>query len=147
MPGEISMNGQFDVTKLEAWEIETATQEVFQSNIIDWGETFFLKVYFQGSGPAWTNMCQNQFQYKVKFYAEGMGPGVPDQNFGEVTGNLVPNQDAYVVDSGNQAVNANGVFRCGVMVTFSTQNGGGWWGVLGYNEDCVIQVHEREEFG
>lgn len=147
MPGEMTMNGEFNVTRLEAWEIETPGQPPIQSNIIDWTEPFFLRAYFEGSGPGWINMRQNGFEYRAQFYAEGMGPGVADQDFGTVTGNLVPGQDAYEVDSNEQTIGANAIFRCGVMVTFRPPGGGPWFGVLGYNEDCVIQIHTLEEIG
>jgi hypothetical protein len=143
MPGEPEW---FDVYKLEAIEIETATGEKKPSNIIDWGEDFFLKAYFKGSGPDWANLTRNGFGYVVKFYAEGMGPGVADLDLGIVTGNLVAGQTDYQVDSATTHINAEAIYRCGVMVTFRMPDGvGRWYGVLGHNEDCVIQISALEE--
>jgi hypothetical protein len=143
MPGEPEW---FDVTKLEAIEIDEPGVE-FPSNIIDWGEDFYLKATFEGHGPLWDNMTQNGFQYIAQFYAEGMGPGVADQNFGSTQGNLVPGQPQYQVNSPVANIEAEGVWRCGVMVTFRTADAGRWYGVLGYNEDCVIQMSILEELG
>jgi hypothetical protein len=145
MPGEPDW---FDVYKLEAIEIETATGVQMPSNIIDWGENFFLRAHFNGSDPQWTNMTHNGFGYVVQFYAKGMVPGVGDLILGTVTGNLVNGQLDYQVDSATTHIAAEAIYRCGVMVTFRMPDGvGHWYGVLGHNEDCVIQISSEEESG
>jgi hypothetical protein len=145
MSGEMDTSGKFDVTKLESIEIETATGQQMPSNIIDWNENFFLRAHFKGSGAQWVNMTQNGFQYTAKFYAEGMGPNVADVNLGQVTGNLAANKLEYQIDSPTNQIAAEAVYRCGVMVTFQAPNGGRWYGVLGFNENCVIQISAFEE--
>ena len=143
MPGEPEW---FDVNNLEAVEIETATGEEFLSNIIDWGENFFLRVTFTGSGADWANLTHNGFGYVARFYAEGMGPGVDDLDLGTATGNLVNGQSEYTIDSPTTSVNTDAIYRCGVMVSFRMPNGvGRWYGVLGHNENCVIQISPVEE--
>ncbi len=147
MAGEVNEPSHFDVTTLECFEIETATGEQFQSNIIDWGEQFFLRATFTGDGAQWSNMVNNGFGFIVQFFAEGMGPGVADLALGTVNGNLVPGTNEYTVDSAIATVNAQGVYRCGVTVSFRVPNGNNWFGVLGFNEDCVILIHPSEEIG
>jgi hypothetical protein len=145
MPGEPDW---FDVYRLEAIEIETATGVQSPSNIIDWGENFFLRAHFNGSDHQWTNMTANGFEYRVQFYIKGMKPGVADPAaLADVTGNLVAGQLDYQVDSATTSIAAENIYRCGVMVTFRTSGGGHWYGVLGHNEDCVIQISAEEEFG
>lgn len=146
MPGQ--PEGEFDVTKLEAIEKEPSGGE-HPSYIFDYGESFQLQATFQGSGTQWENMKLNKFAYVAQFFAEGMGPGVADRDFGTTSGNLASGQDVYEVRSPNVSINAMGIFRCIVVVTF---RGPGtppkpWIGFLGFNEDCVIQVHVYEEFG
>ena len=141
MPGEMTAQGWFDVTGLESIEIETATGGEIQSAIIEWGTDFFLRATFSGGGPTWENMTRNGFGYIVSFYAEGIGPGVDEVNLGEVTGNLVSGHSDYRVDSPTIDSMAVGIWKCGAAVTFRMPDGvGPWYGVLGYNEDCLIQI-------
>lgn len=142
MGGEMTPSGTFDVTKLECWEVEATD---ILSNIIDVGEDFYLKAYFEGSGTQWTNMETAEFEYVVRFYAEGMGPGVPDVDLDETTGNLVDGQTTYEINSPTTHIDDEGIYRCGVTVVFRTKDGVRWPGVLGFNEDCVIQVNPEEE--
>jgi hypothetical protein len=156
MPGEMTTGSWFDVTELKAIEIETATGDEMESNIIDFGENFFLRATFRGGGPSWLNMTQNGFEYRARFWADGMGP-IPapdpitdpdwrDLDLGTVTGELVPGQIEYEIDSPTTTIDVmDVVYRCGVTVSFRTSDGGPWFGVLGYNEDCVIQISWMEE--
>jgi hypothetical protein len=144
MGGEMNLTGTFDVTNLECWEVQDPGNEIL-SNIIDVGEDFYLKAYFEGSGDLWTNMTNARYEYVVRFYAEGMGFNVPNINLNETTGNLVPGQLVYEVDSPTDHIDDEGIYRCGVTVTFRTADGADWPGVLGFNEDCVIQVSPMEE--
>lgn len=145
MPGEPNW---FDVTKLEAIEIEEPGNE-FVSNIIDWGEDFYLKAYFEGasSETEWQNMTDGEFEYTAQFYAKAMSPGIDDLDLGTTQGNLSLNQYDYVVESPTTNVRDEGIWRCGVTVTFRLPNGRRYHGVLGYNDDCVIQVSISEERG
>ncbi|MCK4471725.1 MAG: hypothetical protein KAW49_08050 [Anaerolineae bacterium] len=138
----------FDVAKLEAIEIETATGDEIPSNIIDWGENFYLKATFEGKAAEmqWHNMKTGKVEYIARFYGEGMGPGVPDKNFGTTKGNLKPGKDVYAVKSPTTSITGEGIWRCGVTVEFRWPNTGArWYGVLGHNEGCVIQIHISEE--
>ena len=141
MGGEFTLGGAFDVYKLECWEVESPGNWI-QNNIIDVGENFFLRVYFKGSGTTWDNVVEPMtLQYTVNFYAEGMGPGVPNVAIGPpINGNLVVGQGDYQVNSTEIAIGNTGIYRCGVTVTFAA-----WKGLLGFNEDCVIQVNPMEE--
>ena len=81
MSGEPSW---FDVSSLETIEIETATGVQRRSNIIDWNEAFLLRATIQGntSQNEWANMANGGVQYRVRFYAKSMTPGVADVDFG-----------------------------------------------------------------
>jgi hypothetical protein len=145
MPGEVIAEGWFDISELEAVELEAATGEEIVSPIIDWGTEFFLRATFGGGGCIWENMTRNGFGYVVTFHAEHMGPDVDDMNLGEVTGNLVNGQSDYQVDSPTNNMMADGIWKCGVAVTFRTPDGiGHWSGVFGYKEDCLIQITRFE---
>ncbi len=135
--------GTFDVTKLEAIETEKLTNKDVVSNIIDAGEKFRLRATFVGSGVGWPNVV-NGCRFVAQFYAHGMGPGLPSLNLGAQTGNMAATGPT-VVDSPMNVIAAEGLYRCGVTVTFQFKSGGPYYGVLGYNEDCVIQVSTHEE--
>jgi hypothetical protein len=145
MPGE---PGWFDVTKLEAIEIDEPGVE-FPSNIIDWREDFYLKAYFEGppSETEWQNMTDGELPYTARFYAKAMSPGVDDLDLGSANGELDPGIYQYEVASPTTNVEAEGIWRCGVTVTFRLTNGRRYHGVLGFNEDCVIQISISEERG
>ena len=147
MPGEMTTGSWFDVSELKAIEIETETGAQIESNIIDHGEEFFLRATFKGGGPSWVNMTNNEFQYRARFYAEGMGPDIDDEPLGVTTGNLVAGKHEYDIDSPVNTIRRHdAVYRCGVTVSFRTKDGGRWYGVLGFNEDCVMQVSWAEEW-
>jgi hypothetical protein len=141
MPGEFA-GGSFDVTNLTAIEIEELTGAPVVSNIIDAGENFHLQATFTGAGVLWQNLTG--CTYVAQFYAKGMGFGVPDYNLGTTNG-PVTGGGTYTVDSPTYNITSEGVYRCGVTVTFRTSTGVPFYGVLGFNEDCVIQVSESEE--
>jgi hypothetical protein len=138
MGGEMTLEGTFDVTRLECWEVEEPGNWLL-SNIIDVGEDFFLRVYFEGSGSTWDNMKALALDFHVQFYADGMGPGIPDVDLGSTLGTLGAD-DEYEIDSPMNQIDDAGLYRCGVTVTFPD-----WKGTLGFNEDCVIQVNPQEE--
>lgn len=141
MPGQPA--GKFDVTSLFVQEPGDAADE--QQNVVDVGEPIQLRATFEGTGTDWGNMETMGLEYTVTFYAEGMGPGVPNINFGTVAGNLFAGGSPYDINHPVPAGIANeGIYRCGVTVTFN--NGGvPWLGWLGFNEDCVVQASTSEE--
>jgi hypothetical protein len=144
MGGEFA-GGQFDVTKLEAIEIEKVAGVETPSNIIDAGETFYLKATFGGSGPGWANVVGKE--YVAKFYAEGMGWGISNQNLGTDTGTVTSATQQFA-QSPNKVINTDGLYRCGVTVSFRDPvTLVPFYGCLGYNEDCVIQIGGAEEIG
>jgi hypothetical protein len=143
MPGEPSW---FDVSSLETIEIETATGVEHPSNIIDWNENFYLRATIQGdtSQNEWANMAGGGVQYRVRFYARSMTPGVDDVDFGFTQWTDVPNQNTIIVDSQQLTIGANGLFECGCWVEFQHANNARYYGVLGYNS-CPLQIHLLEE--
>jgi hypothetical protein len=143
MGGEVG-SGLFDVTKLEVIELETAGGAEVSSNIIDVGENFYLKATFEGSGAIWSNVLLGK--YVAQFYAHGMGYNVPNQDLGTTSGDVnALGGPPYTVKSPTKSITDEGLYRCGVTITFQTSTGVPFYGVLGYNEDCVMQVNELEE--
>jgi hypothetical protein len=148
MPGQ--PEGEFDVTKLEAIETET-TGEEHPSFIFDKGESFTLKATFQGAGDTFRNLeFSREYEAFAQFFAEGMGPGVPNQNFGSKQMPLQwPSPPEYEIVSNPVSISSRGIYRCGVVVYLRDKDSPQrpWIGILGFNENCVIQVHPFEEFG
>ena len=132
--------GEFNVTKLEV--VETGTSNL--NNIVDAGEMFRLKATFEGTGTNWDNMEKMPVTAEVYFYGEGMGL-VASQAFGAIKSQVLAYKTGkYEVFSDQVSVPIQGIFRCGCVVTF--KNGATpWYGWLGYNEDCVLQVHPSEQ--
>lgn len=143
--------GHFNVTKLEV--IETVNGTEVPSNIVDAGETIKLRVTITGSDLGgglypWTNFKDSGFRVRAYFYVEGMGPWVWNQTFG-VKYHVI-DKDTITVDSDPVAAPGSGLYRCGVVVNVVTPAALGTryqYGWLGFNEDCVFQVHWAEEPG
>jgi hypothetical protein len=152
MPGQPNLPVflAFDVTELAITE---PGPPFLDQNILDLGEPFALRVTFTMSGPfAFFIEGIPGIRAVMQFYAEGMGPGVPNVAFGTPTLGLTAGTGTYVyhhpVPGG---VTAGGIYRCGVAVTFRVvAPPPGPAGdvpvpaILGFNEDCVIQVHHQE---
>jgi hypothetical protein len=142
----------FKVTELTCIEVEKPGQEI-ESNIIDYNEEFYLQATFKGDHdePEWYNMKVGDIWYKAMFYGKYMGPSIgpnapPDLDLGHVEGDLKHKDDTYVVKGPKKKFAHEGLWRCGVVVTFTHgKNGPGYVGVLGFNEDCVIQISMFEE--
>jgi hypothetical protein len=153
--------GVFDVTKLEVIETDAAGVE-HSSSIIDVGEAFKLRATIKGKAgdPTWEAFkainapvgVPDFFQVRARFYAEGMGPGVPNRFFGALKFVSIT-ADEFTVDSDVVTVGAQGIYRCGVRVNvfFYWDPPGApppitipWRGWLGYNEDCVLEVNPFE---
>jgi hypothetical protein len=142
MPGQPA--GEFDVTALRA--VEPGDPPNRQQNIIDLNEAFNLEATFDGAGQTWAAMEQNGWQFNARFFAEGLGPGVPNRNFGAQGGALMTGGGPYTVTLPvPNGIGAQGLYRCGVFVVFSVPGGGPWWGWLGW-ADCMIMVHPSEEW-
>jgi hypothetical protein len=131
----------FDVSELEIVETGTTTP----NNIVDVDEDFQLRARIEGSGSTWNNLKATDHKVKAQFYAEGMGPGVPDQTFGDPVFEDIAADDFWV-ESETVSVADEGIYRCGVVVTvYDDTEAIPWVGWLGYNEDCVLQVNPHEE--
>jgi hypothetical protein len=148
MPGQ--PEGEFDVTKLEAIETEPSGEK-HPSFIFDIGENFQLEATFEGAGDTWRNLeFSGEYEAVAQFYAEGMGPGVPDQNFGTKAKDLTwPSPGEYKILSDTVSISRQGIYRCGVVVYLRDRDPPRrpWIGFVGFNGDCVLQVHPFEEFG
>jgi hypothetical protein len=142
--------GQFDVTKLEAIETDPAGDE-HSTYILNAGEQFSLRATFEGTGAQWDSMERSGFKAVLRFYAESIGPG-PEQSWGPKMITLGPasqhkTDGEYRVDSDPISISQSGIYRCGVAVTFKTDSDNYWWGVLGFNDECMLQIHWLEELG
>ena len=110
------------------------------TTVIDVGVDFTVTATFTGSGTDWDNMKDDQEQCEVKFYAEGIGVGAPDFDWGAETRNLGA-ADEYPVDHivvGGIA--QEGIYRLGATVAFPNKHG-----VLGFYEGLVIQINPQAE--
>jgi hypothetical protein len=145
MPGEPSW---FNVSSLEAFEIQTIGLVHHKSNIIDRGENFYLRATITGDPTIteWYNMKTGGVEYRVRFFAKLMSPGDNDIDW-RYTAWTDLSQDTFTVDSQTVNINLDGLYECGCWVEFRHANGVVYIGVLGYNKDCVIQVHRLEEPG
>lgn len=128
----------FDVTKLVSKE---SGAEAYEQYILDLNEEFSLEVTFEGSGQGWRNMCDRPADYEVQFYAEGLGAAAPDSDFGSETdtlvgGNYGPYSKEKTIAGG---IATEGVYKCVAVVTFPNDPG-----VLGFCDELLIQIHERE---
>jgi hypothetical protein len=127
----------FDVSELEIVELGTTTP----NNIVDVGANFQLRARIEGSGSVWNNLKTTDHVVKAQFYAEGMGPGVPDHTFGADIFKDI-SADDFWIESDPVSVAEEGIYRCGVVVTiWDDAAANPWTGWLGYNEDCVLQVN------
>lgn len=143
MPGQAGNPSaeNFDVSELEIVEQGTTTP----NNIIDVGEDFQLRARIEGSGSVWNNLKTTDHKVKAQFYAEGLGPGVPDQTFGAPVFVDIPGDDFWV-HSETVSVADEGLYRCGVIVTiWDDAEANPWIGWIGFNEDCPLLVNPHEE--
>jgi hypothetical protein len=132
---------KFDISELEIVELGTTTP----NNIVDVGEDFQLRARIEGDGAVWDNLKTTDHKVKVRFYAEGMGPAIPDQTFGAPVF-LDISADDFWVESEAVSVADEGVYRCHVIVEiWDDTETHPWKGWVGYNEDCVLQVNPHEE--
>jgi hypothetical protein len=144
MGGQTSPPGSFDVSLLEA--LETTGGVETPSNVLDEGETFTLRATFAGSGGEWNNLRAQGGMFTAHFYGHLMGPGTENpRDFGSQAGAPSPiTADSMQVESQDVAIDNSGIYRCGVVLTFEA-NGVPWTGILGFNEDCVVQINPQEE--
>ena len=134
------MGESFDVSQLRVVESGTMSP----NNIVDPGENFELEATIAGNGLTWANLINSHHKVKAQFYAEGMGPGVPDQDFGHVFLDIPGNN--FAVKSAPVNVPDAGIYRCGVVVSvWDNGQTNSWVGWLGYNEDCLLQVNEEDQ--
>jgi hypothetical protein len=137
----------FDVTGLQV--VEIGPPELDQ-NILDTGERFWLRATVTVSGALWTVLQQIAgvvpINLRANFYAEGMGPGVPNQAFGVQSHPIGAASTYTIYRSVDAGIASGGIYRCGVAVTLHL-DGVGLNYILGFNEDCVIQVHPLEQPG
>ena len=140
MSGQVAMGpNSFDVTELRV--IEEGGGAL--NNIVDQTEEFKLEAHIEGSGPDWDNYVTIGCIARARFYADGMGPGVTDHNFGTEE---EPMSNDFWIETELVSVDEEGIFRCGVVVNLYTPGGADpLGGYVGYNEDCILQVNPHEE--
>ncbi len=152
MPGEPV--GAFDVNTLEVIEMVGGVET--SSHIVDAGETFELRAHITavGTDPFWGFLRAvnaalgpgNEVLFaRGEFYAEGMGPGVPNQVFGTTDEPI--NADTFTVDSPGNSIVPDGIYRCGVMLNVYFILGAvevplKTW--VGFNEECPLMVNPHE---
>ena len=152
MPGEPV--GTFDVNTLEIIEMVAGVETT--SLIVDVGETFELRAHITADriDPLWVFMRainaalglgNEVFFVRAEFYAEGMGPGVPNQAFGTTYEPI--NADTLEAKDAGNSIGPDGIYRCGVMVNVVFKSGTievplkAW---VGFNEECPLMVNPHE---
>lgn len=145
MTSEIA-GGTWDITQLEALE-QDATGTWVPAQIVDRGENFRFRATFDGSGAVWNNL-ENQGHVAVaEFYAERMGAepfwGTFERDIAVVNVTLGAG-GPYLAVTGDLTLNRDGIYRCGVTLTFEDANGVADLGILGFRDDCLIQVSQFE---
>jgi hypothetical protein len=139
MPGQPQIPGVlvFDCDDLK---ITTNPGTWDPSVIVGINEQFHLGATFKGSGGIWTGLKNQATQYKVSYFAEGIGKAATEADLMPTRVGNLTNADVYGPSDTQVTIPGNtlvpGVYRIACVVTFT-----GWPGVTGYYEDLVIQVY------
>lgn len=106
------------------------------SEIIPLNGNFDVKVEFDGNGGAWTALENASAPYEVKFYAEGVGLGAKEIDFGVETGSLAPGGGPYTVShTVLNGIDTEGVYRLGCLIKISPPSG-----MIGFEENLLVSV-------
>lgn len=151
MTSEIA-GGAWDITQLEAIEQDAAGNWA-PTHIVDRGETFRLRATFDGNGAVWNTLENQGHVANVTFFAERLGAepagwwwfgGTWEHDFPTIQKVLAANGGPYFAESGDLTVTKDGIYKCGVTVTFEDANGVADLGTLGALEGLLLQVSEHE---
>lgn len=139
MAGQTQIPGVlvFDVNNLEV----SATGGLWApSNIVATDEAFDLGAAFQGSGFVWQWLKTWAVQYKVSYFAEGIGASAMEADLGSRLNNLTMSNTYNFADT-KITVPAGtlneGVYRIACLVTFP-----GAPGLTGFFESLVIEIYK-----
>ena len=131
----------FDVSALEIREI-VGTQN--PATIVKVTDSFELGATFNGSGFVWDNLKLQAQEYRVSYFAEGIGMAASEVDLG--SGPALPVRtltaaDTYGFADTKITVLANtlgvGVYRIACVVTFPN-----FAGLVGFFEDLIIQIYQ-----
>lgn len=140
MAGQPQIAGvlNLDVTGLEI--SSTAPPMWNPATIVAQNETFLLGTSFNGSGFVWQWLKDWATQYRVSYFAEGIGAAATEIDLGSTppqtltaSNNYGPAETQLTVPGGTLSP---GVYRIACVVTFV-----GAPGLTGYFENLVIQVY------
>lgn len=120
--------------KIDKFYVEEPASAEPPADIIALNSSFDLKVDFSGSGGAWQGYVNASANYVVNFYAEGIGVGVPEIDFGEIHGRLVAGTNTVKLPVPN-GIDKEGVYRLGCLIKISPPSG-----INGYEENLLISV-------
>jgi len=109
--------------------------------IIPESSNFYVALEFSGAGVTWDVMETALTEFKIQYFAEGMGVNAADADLGEKKGNLVLAQGKYGSPDTRLTIPANtlkkGIYQLSALVTFT-----GWPGHLGFVEGSqLIQIY------
>lgn len=140
MSGQPQIAGvlNLDVTKLE---ISSSAPPIWNpTTIVEKNETFYLGATFNGEGFVWEWLKNWATQYKVSYFAEGIGKIAPEVDLGATpplsltsANEYSPADTRFTVPGGTLEP---GVYHIACVVTFI-----GAPGLTGYHENLVIQVY------
>ncbi len=112
------------------------------SNIIEATSDIELSAQFNGDGFVWDALkpptTPGGAAWNIHYYAESMGPGLNDVDFGVKSGNMTA-ADLYTAPATTLAVPAGtltpGIYRIACVIQFPTMPG-----LVGFFEGAVIEV-------
>ncbi len=149
MTSEIA-GGTWDITQLEALEQDAAGNWV-PTQIVDRGEKFRLRATFDGTGAVWNTLENQKHVANVTFFAERLGAepawpfgGTWERDFPPIQVTLSAGSGPYFAEIDGLTITKDGIYKCGVTMTFEDANGVADLGIVGSLEGLMLQVSEYE---
>jgi hypothetical protein len=140
------MNGQTQIPGVLVFDVDgleiSATGGIWTpSNIVATNEPFDLGASFHGSGFVWQWLKTWAMQYKVSYFAEGIGASAKEVDLGSSPPKSLTASNNYTFADTKITVPADtlteGVYRIACLVTFP-----GAPGLTGFFESLVIEVYK-----
>lgn len=118
--------------------VETDPAATTPPEVIPPNTAFDLKVEFDGTGSGWNGYELLSAPFTVDFYAEGIGLGAPEIDFGQDnTGTLGPNvgDGPYTGKLTVPGIATEGIYRLGCLIKIVPGSG-----IVGFEENLLITV-------
>jgi len=127
--------------------VETTDLEITKSvgdppvNIVSSTDPFDVALTFQGQPglPVWEFLKNINQQFRIRYFAESIGPGTNDGSLGQRVGNLTVGRDIYTGPQTTFTVPPNtlqpGVYRLACQISFPP-----FPGMAGFFEGTLLEV-------